>query len=181
MNGPLVRPYALYRNWMPLANVEAYITHRVNEDDSKCSMDTILLRICTNCFELEWREGDQDDVTGWTLLWIDLNRWMQLEGIGLIKIILDDPNDQLVNGARYFIAVLSFDVDGRSVHDLSRWRDLECLVLRKTSIAGINAYERIGSCTVDIQVDEKWSRMSSEEVSVRLSAYGWDKKVITIC
>jgi hypothetical protein len=181
MDGPLIRPYALYYNWMPLANVEAYITHRVNENDSKCSMDTILLRICTSCFELEWREGDQDDVTGPTLLWIDSNRWMQLEGVGLIKIILDNPDDQPVNGARYFIAVLSFDVDGRSVHELSRCRDLESLVLRETIIAGTNAYERIGSCTVGIQVDEKWSGMSSEEVSVRLSAYGWDKKVITLC
>jgi hypothetical protein len=183
MDVPLVRPHTLYYDWMPLANLEVYSAHQVDDEDPACPVYTILLSICTRCFVLTWKEEkNQQDPPGLLLLWVDLSRqWMKLADLGLIKVVLDNPNDQLMDGARYLIAALSFDADGRNPYVLPGYRDIESLVLRETSIAGINAYERIGSCTMGVQVDEKQSEISSEEMSKKLSAHGWNEKVIKLC
>jgi hypothetical protein len=72
-------------------------------------------------------------------------------------------------------------VNGRNSYVSPECNDIESLILKEKSIAGINAYERIGSCTVGIKVDERRFEMSLEEISRKLSAYGWEKKVITLC
>jgi hypothetical protein len=102
MDGPLVRPSALYYDWMPLANIEVYTTHQVDDEGAACPVYTILLTICTHCFVLTWKEEKkQQDPTGVLLLCVDLSRqWMKLEDLGLIKVVLDNPNDQLMDGVQ---------------------------------------------------------------------------------
>jgi hypothetical protein len=85
---------------------------------------------------------------------------------------LDVLNDEPRDGARYIIAAHSLETGLGS---------LDSSILRETSIAGVIAYERMGLCTVGVNLDENWSDMSSEEVAGRFSAYDWGRKVITLC
>jgi hypothetical protein len=171
VNGLLARSWAFLDDWICLADAEISVSHQLHEDHSKAQVNTTLLRICTSYAEVEWKDG-QPDILGSLKQSSNTDECMEVTNLRSIEVVLDGLNHQPRDGARHIIAAHSSDIN---------MCFLESLILRKTNIAGVVAYERMGVCIVGIQRDKTWSDMSSEEVARRFSTYGWNKKEITLC